>query len=95
MYGSEREHRASNPDVWRAYEEAERRASSQRGDGPGIARFKLESNGPWIVVAEEVDEALSAYARSSASVRADAEADEVWASWIAWLRRASLGFEVN
>lgn len=95
MYGSAHEHRVSNPDVWRAFDDAERRASSQRGDGPGIARFKLESNGPWIVVAEEVDEALSEYSRSSAASRADAEADEVWASWIAWLKRAALGFEVS
>jgi len=95
MYGSEAEHRLANPDPWSTYEAAERRASSQRGKGAGIARFKLSSNGPWIVVAEEVAGAWSAYDRSSSTVRSDIEIDEIWRTWIAWLRRASQGFEVN
>ncbi len=95
MYGSEIEHRLANPDLWCAYEDAERRASSQRGEGPGIARFKLQSNGPWIVVAEEIRTALSAYDRVSPAARSDAEADPVWADWIGWLRRATSGFEVS
>lgn len=95
LYSSESEHRHANPDVWRAYEEAELRASSQRGDGLGIARFKLESNGPWLVVEEEVAEAMAAYGEASPATRIDAEADDIWATWIGWLRRAGLGFWVE
>ncbi len=95
VYSSENEHRRANPAVWSIYDEAEHRASCQRGAGTGIARFKLESNGPWIVVAQEIAEALSVYDGVSARVRSDAETDEVWGSWIAWLKRAGMGFEVG
>jgi len=95
MYLSSVEHRRTHPEVWRIYERAERDASAQRGEGAGIARFKLESNGPWIVVAEEVEQALTAYAAVSPSERQAVEPDEAWSAWIAWLRRANLGFEVG
>jgi hypothetical protein len=95
LYSSSSEHRHANPDVWRAYEEAGLRASSQRGDGLGIARFKLESNGPWLVVEEEVAGAMAAYGEAQPATRINAEADDTWATWIGWLRRASLGFWVE
>lgn len=94
-YGSEIEHRLANPDVWEAYEDAEQLASSQRGKGSGIARFKLESNGPWVVVAEEIQTALSAYEGVSPSARVDAENDRLWEDWVGWLTRATSGFEVS
>ncbi len=82
LFLSESEHRSANPAVWTVYEEAERQASCQRGSGPGIARFKLESNGPWIVVAEEVEGALLAYDAVGSHERFRAESDELWSMWI-------------
>lgn len=93
LYSSEAEHRAANPKVWEAYADAELSASSQRGQGSGIPRFKLESNGPWIVVEEEVCAALAVLDRSdpAASVRGP----DAWIAWVDWLRRSSAGFEVS
>lgn len=87
-YGSEIEHRLANPDVWEAYEDAEHLASIQRGKGLGIARFKLESNGPWVVVAEEIQTALSAYEGVSPSAQVDAEKRPALGG-LAWLAEAS------
>ena len=93
LYSSEAEHRAANKKVWEEYADNELSASSQRGQGLGIPRFKLESNGPWIVVEEEVRAALAALDRSDPAI--SVQGADVWTTWVAWLRRASSGFEVS
>ncbi|TWJ26665.1 hypothetical protein [Micromonospora sagamiensis] len=71
------------------YNEAERAASAQTIAGrTGIPEFKLMSNGPWLVGAREVDEALSYYQASSLRLRVDLERDELWLAWLDWLRQA-------
>ncbi|MEU7609123.1 hypothetical protein [Micromonospora sp. NPDC049204] len=70
-----------------AYNEAERAASAQTVPGMlGIPEFKLTSNGPWLVGAREIDEALDCYQASSPSVRAELDGDDLWAAWLDWLR---------
>jgi len=92
---SEQDDRLVRPEMWKEYDDAEFRASAQRGQGPGIARFKFETNGPWLVVAAEVEEALLIYDSTPSRVRTELEADEFWCAWIAWLRRAQGGFWVD
>jgi len=80
---------------WQAASPAERQADAvsrnrfeaQRIPGrAGIPVFKLSSNGPWPVTAEEIDEALAAYTRAPADLRARLESDNHWPSWLQWLR---------
>jgi hypothetical protein len=52
----------------------------------GIPVFKTLNNGPWLVTAREIREALDAYASAGAGLRADAEAESRWALWLDWLR---------
>ncbi|MFJ7268696.1 hypothetical protein ACIQV3_18970 [Streptomyces sp. NPDC099050] len=52
----------------------------------GIPEFKLLSNGPWLVGASEVEEALNRYAVSSPTIRSELEADQLWCDWLGWLR---------
>jgi len=80
------------------YSRRERIHQSQTVAGAtGIANFKLESNGPWIVTVSEIRGALDAYRLVPDEARADAEADEQWVCWIDWLRRSARngGFIVN
>ena len=95
VYASYREHRLANPAVWAAYKAAERRRLSQTGDGPEMARFKLSSNDGWIVTGEEVAASLARYGALPQDRRTQLEQDDPWRQWIAWLRRASAGFEVH
>ncbi|MEU4570489.1 hypothetical protein [Micromonospora sp. NPDC023956] len=69
-----------------AYHEAERVASAQTVAGrTGIPEFKLMSNGPWLVGAREIDEALRCYRTSSQRLRAELERDALWVAWLDWL----------
>jgi hypothetical protein len=52
----------------------------------GIPIFKTLNNGPWLVSEREVREALGAYASAGADLRAKAEAESRWTSWLDWLR---------
>ena len=52
----------------------------------GIPEFKLLSNGPWLVSSEEIRQALGRYQASTLSLQAELEADDLWRSWIEWLR---------
>ncbi|RKN42835.1 hypothetical protein D7223_22385 [Micromonospora endolithica] len=71
-----------------AYHEAERAASAQTVAGrTGIPVFKLTSNGPWLVGAQEIEEALGCYQGSSPSLRAELERDDLWVAWLDWLRQ--------
>ncbi|MFG3697678.1 hypothetical protein ACGF5C_07115 [Micromonospora sp. NPDC047620] len=57
-----------------AYFEAERAASAQTVAGMvGIPEFKLTSNGPWLVGAREIEQALVLYQASSPSLHAEME----------------------
>ncbi len=70
-----------------AYDKAERAASAQTIPGMvGIPEFKLTSNGPWLVGAKEIEEALDCYRTSSPSLRAELERDDLWVNWLDWLR---------
>jgi hypothetical protein len=70
-----------------AYDEAERAASAQTIPGMvGIPEFKLMSNGPWLVRAREIAEALNSYQASSPNLRAELEGDDLWVTWLGWLR---------
>lgn len=95
LYSTEAEHRHANPTVWEEYAADELAASKQRGTGSGIARFKFESNGPWIVVQEEIDGALAAFADHPREKQLAALGDPLFADWMSWLRTASAGFEVR
>ncbi|MFE9203314.1 hypothetical protein [Micromonospora sp. NPDC007230] len=71
-----------------AYNAAERAASAQTVAGMvGIPEFKLTSNGPWLVGAREIEQALNLYQASSPSLRAELEGDDLWVAWLDWLRR--------
>lgn len=71
-----------------AYNEAERAASAQTIPGMvGIPEFKLTSNGPWLVGAREIEEALNSYQASSPSLRIKLEQDDLWVAWLDWLRQ--------
>ncbi|WP_422734425.1 hypothetical protein ACN26Y_05515 [Micromonospora sp. WMMD558] len=71
-----------------AYKEAEQAASAQTVPGMvGIPEFKLSSNGPWLVGAREIEQALDCYQASSPILRAALEGDDLWAAWIDWLRQ--------
>ena len=48
----------------------------------GIPEFKMLTNGPWIVGAREISEALDAYRAAPAEVRSEAEAELPWNSWL-------------
>ncbi|MEV4347538.1 hypothetical protein AB0J83_24050 [Actinoplanes sp. NPDC049596] len=63
----------------------------------GIPSFKLLSNGPWLVTAQEIDEALAAYAQAPTALRVRLEIDPRWAAWLAWLAvaRDHGGFEAE
>lgn len=81
-----------------AYIKAERAASAQTVSGMvGIPEFKLLSNGPWLVSAEEIKEALYRYEVSSPALRSELEADDLWHRWVEWLRETADhgGFTVN
>ena len=95
QYLSETAHRLANPGVWTEYQAAESAAMRQRGNGPGMARFKFLSNGPWIVLAEEVSQALHSYDAVAGIERQQAETNQLWVDWIGWLRTAASGFEVS
>lgn len=69
------------------YHEAERAASAQTVAGMvGIPEFKLTSTGPWLVGRSEIEQALNLYQASSPSLRAELEGDDLWVSWLDWLR---------
>ncbi len=90
--------RAADQSLRDAYDEAERAASAQTVPGMiGIPEFKLLSNGPWLVGAEEIGQALGRYQASSPALRAELEADELWRDWVGWLRETADhgGFTVN
>ncbi|WP_327309076.1 hypothetical protein OG730_40960 [Streptomyces sp. NBC_01298] len=57
----------------------------------GIPAFKLLSNGPWLVGAGEVEEALNRYEISAPTLRFELEADQLWCDWIGWLRETAGG----
>jgi hypothetical protein len=81
-----------------AYNQAERAASAQTVPGMvGIPEFKLLSNGPWLVSAQEIRQALGRYQASSPDLQAELEADGLWRSWLEWLRETADhgGFTVN
>ena len=81
-----------------AYTLADRAASAQVVPGmAGIPEFKLRSNGPWIVGAQEIGETLIAYDLADADARAEAEADPLWLAWLTWLRETEQhgGFHVT
>ena len=52
----------------------------------GIPEFKLLSNGPWLVSSAEIRQALGSYQASAPGLQAELEADDLWRSWIEWLR---------
>lgn len=62
--------------------------SAQRVPGrKGVPVFKLTSNGPWTVTAEETAEALSAYEAAPDDLRDRLVATNAyWPAWIDWLR---------
>ncbi|MEU8180787.1 hypothetical protein AB0B85_20040 [Micromonospora sp. NPDC049044] len=69
-----------------AYNEAERAAAAQTVPGMvGIPEFKLMSNGPWLVGAQEIEQALYRYQASSPHLRAELEGDDLWVTWLGWL----------
>ena len=81
-----------------AYNKAERAASAQTVPGMiGIPEFKLLSNGPWLVSSAEIRQALGSYQASAPGLQAELEADDLWRSWIEWLRETADhgGFTVN
>jgi hypothetical protein len=81
-----------------AYNKAERAASAQTVPGMiGIPEFKLLSNGPWLVSAAEIRQALGRYQASSPGLQAELETSDLWRSWIKWLRETADhgGFTVN
>lgn len=63
----------------------------------GIPAFKLRSNDRWLVTTREIEEALAAYARVPAALRAVLETGPKWAAWLAWLAvaRDHGGFEAE
>lgn len=70
-----------------AYNEAERAASAQTIPGmAGIPEFKLMSNGPWLVGAREIEQALNSYQASAPILRAELEGNDLWVAWLDWLR---------
>ncbi|HEX8631381.1 MAG TPA: hypothetical protein VF755_24745 [Catenuloplanes sp.] len=70
-----------------AYNEAEWAASAQTIPGMvGIPEFKLTSNGPWLVGAREIKEALNCYQASAPSLRAELDGEDLWVAWLDWLR---------
>jgi len=80
------------------YNSAERAASAQTVAGKtGIPEFKLTSNGPWLVSADEIGQALDRYDAASPVLRSELEADELWRTWLEWLRETidHGGFTVN
>lgn len=80
--------RCADPGQRAAYNEAERAASAQTVPGMvGIPVFKLTSNGPWLVGAREITEALHCYEISSPGLRGELEGDVLWVAWLGWLRR--------
>ncbi|MEU0155017.1 hypothetical protein, partial [Micromonospora fulviviridis] len=71
-----------------AYNQAERAASAQTVAGMvGIPEFKLTSNGPWLVGTREIEQALTLYQASSPSLHAELERDDLWVTWLDWLRQ--------
>ncbi|WP_431676148.1 hypothetical protein [Kitasatospora sp. KL5] len=81
-----------------AFDAAERAASAQTVPGKaGIPEFKLLSNGPWLVGAAEIAQALDRYEEAPAGVRAELEADGLWRDWLEWLRETAVrgGFTVS
>jgi hypothetical protein len=77
---------------------AERAAAAQTVPGmTGIPEFKLLSNGPWLVGAEEIRHAPGRYQASSPGLRAELEDGDLWRSWLEWLRETAGygGFTVN
>lgn len=81
-----------------AFNVAERAASAQTVPGKvGIPEFKLLSNGPWLIGAEEIAQALDRYEEASAAVRAELETDGLWRDWLGWLRETAVhgGFTVS
>jgi hypothetical protein len=81
-----------------AYNKAERAASTQTVPGMiGIPEFKLLSNGPWLVSADEIRQALGRYQASPPGLQTELEADARWRNWIEWLRKTADhgGFTVN
>lgn len=87
--------RLRRPQIWREYDELEEAASCQHGEGTGIARFKLLSNGPWVITRTEIRESLDVYSRLPESDRAEFEKEPLWESWLAWIRAAEQGFGVS
>ena len=63
----------------------------------GIPGYKLLSNDRWLITTREIDEALEAWARAPRTLRAEWEADDKWAAWLAWLSvaRRHGGFEAE
>ncbi|NVI91449.1 hypothetical protein HUX53_30275 [Actinomadura sp. BRA 177] len=73
-----------------AYNKAERAASAQTVPGQiGIPEFKFLSNGPWLVSAREVQQALDRYDAAPSDLRADLESDTTWRDWLEWLRETT------
>ncbi|WP_213001221.1 hypothetical protein [Winogradskya consettensis] len=71
---------------------------SQRPPGrAGIPAFKLVSNDRWVITAAEIEEALAAYGRAPADLRARLEMEPRWTAWLEWLAvaRHHGGFEAE
>ncbi|SDZ40623.1 hypothetical protein SAMN05444365_11391 [Micromonospora pattaloongensis] len=80
--------RSADPSRRDAYRDAERAASAQTVAGMvGIPEFKLTSNGPWLVGAREIEQALILYQASPPSLHAEFEGDDLWVTWLNWLRQ--------
>nr|WSX72777.1 hypothetical protein OH826_02245 [Streptomyces sp. NBC_00899]WSX81155.1 hypothetical protein OH826_49265 [Streptomyces sp. NBC_00899] len=79
---------AASPAEQQAYCDARLAYGAQRVPGrTGIPVFKLTSNGPWTVTAEEIEEALTAHDAAPAELHAQLASDnEYWPLWVDWLR---------
>jgi hypothetical protein len=89
----------AEPELWTSADDAaDLRWRSQTVPGrSGIPAFKLRTNDRWLVTVAEIDEALAAYARVPAALRAVLETGPKWTAWLAWLAvaRDHGGFEAE